>query len=258
MKAAFAEAEKDLLSGLGDANKTIRICTTVPRTVNTINTLGDQARFGLDGKLASIFVSFSTGQSGELLKQLAETTNALYGGNPVEVKGTYGLERYYFDPATKQRVKVMLGEQSVNVEFSHYLPVAELVGGDKPGLSIEGPHMPVGTQAQIKADDPAHYAQRGESARLYYPATEFAQSTTEVQIQEYAREKKSYGYRINLHHTDNEAAGDEVFDLLKAKFGEPKVDKRTTDKDKYWTFSKNGRKVEARRVSQQWQILVTK
>jgi hypothetical protein len=115
---------------------------------------------------------------------------------------------------------------------------------------------------EIKADDPTHFVSFGKDKdaleHLFYPPTDFNSLHLDVDLLMYAHDKKTYGYRINLNHADNEAAGDQVFELLKTKFGEPKVDKRTTDVDKYWTFSKNGRKVSARRVSQQWQIEVTK
>ena len=62
-----------------------------------------------------------------------------------------------------------------------------------------------------------------------------------------------------LHHTNNEAAGDEVFALLEKKFGPAKKDEKWTDKDQYFNFkSEDGKKIETRRSSQQWWIRVNK
>lgn len=258
LKEAIAEAEKDSISSLRNVQRVIHICNDAPRTVTGYTGLGDDVRFGLDGKVSSIHISFATGKSADLIKQLAATLDKTYGGNPSEVESDNGRERWYFNPAAKTQVEVSLGQDYIGVTYAGLLPVAELIGGDLPGLSVEGPHLPVGTPAQIKAADPAHYAQRGELAYLYYPPTEFSNFETEVSLLSWAHEKKTYGYRLNLHHTKNEAHGDKVFELLKAKFGEPKKDKQSTDKDVFWNFSKNGRKVQARRVSEQWQITVTK
>lgn len=258
LKKAFADAEKDLLVQIRDHRPQLRYCADLPRTVDTTAPYGDEFRFGDDGRVASMYLTFKVNKSPAMMKQLLETIDKTFGGKPVEVKTKYGTDRYYFDPTAKIRAKVTVSEQSVGLEYSKYLPVAELIGGDKPGLSIEGAHMPVGTHAEIKADDPLHFKQRGESAYLYYPATEYGYRNTEVELEQYASDRKTYGYRVVLHHTDNEAAGDQVFELLKAKFGEPKQDKKSTDKDVYYNFTKNGRKVSARRVSEQWQITVTK
>jgi len=258
LKKDLAEAEKDLLASMRDAKRTIHICFDNPRTVQMFNSLGDDARFGYDGKLSSIYISLQAGKSAELIKQTAALLDKTYGGNPVVIETDNGKDNWYFDPANKTQVRVSLGADWMGIEYGSLFPVAELIGGDKPGLSVEGAHMPVGTFEQIKADDPTHYAQRGESAFLYYPPTEFNFGQTEVDLQIYAHEKKTYAYRTVIHHTKNPAQGDKVLELLKAKFGEPKKDKKSTDKDEFWNFSKNGRKVEARRVSDQWQINVTK
>lgn len=259
LQKAYEEAQKTWNNGLRDAQKGIHICTPVPRTVEQYTSMGDTARFGMDGKLESIHISFQVAKSADLIKGLAATFDKAYGGKPVEVKEKSGaVSRYYFDPAAKTRVKVTMDENWVGLTYGWYLPVAELIGGDKPGLSIEGAHMPVGTVEEMKADDPDHWVSFETLHHLFYPPTEFGSMHTDVDINFMSNSKKSANYRVVVHHTDNEAAGDQVFELLKAKFGEPKVDKRTTDVDKYWTFSKNGRKVSARRVSQQWQIEVTK
>lgn len=258
LKNAFAEWEKDSIKRVEHSQMSIRFCTPVQRGVDTFSGLGDQIRIGEDGKVASYHISWGLNGSAELLKQLTSFFDTKFGGKPVEVKDGSSVERYYFDPAGKNRARVSITENHVGLEVSKYMPVAELIGGDKPGLSIEGAHMPGGTFEQIKADDPEHFRQHGTLAALYYPPTEFDGKNLDVDLLFYSGDKKTYGYRVNLFHKNNEAAGDEVFELLKKKFGEPKADKKSTDKDKYWNFSKNGRKVNARRVSQTWQITVTK
>ena len=62
-----------------------------------------------------------------------------------------------------------------------------------------------------------------------------------------------------FHHTNNEAAGDEVAALLEHKLGPGKKDSKWTETDQYFNFkSKDGHKVETRRASQQWWIRVNK
>jgi hypothetical protein len=249
-------AERDALYPLGDVRRELRYCPELPRTVELGKPFGDQIRFGLDGKVASIYLGFETNGSETLQQQLVALMDAKFGAATV-VPTERGIYRSYFDPASKRRAKVNVGERSVSLELSRFLPVAELIGGDKPGLSIENASLPVGTFAAIKAADHEHYRQRGVLASLYYPPTEFAQQHTEVKLDFFDKHTKTHGYSVVLHHTDNEAAGDQVLELLKAKFGEPKLDKRSTEGDQTFLFAKNGRKVSARRVKQQWQLRVT-
>lgn len=258
LQKAYEAAEKDSLSRLQDVRRELRYCPALPRAAETSKPFGDQLRFGLDGRLASVFMQFDVGNSPELIKQLLALADKTYGGKPTEIKTQYGTDRYYYDPASKLRTKVIASEQSVSFEQSRYLPLTELIGGDKPGLSIEGAHMPVGTFAEIKADDPEHYRQRGELASLYYPPTELAYQHTEADLLFYSGDKKTYGYRVNLQYEKDKATGDKIMDLLKAKFGEPKPAKGGTETDTTYNFTKNGRKVAARRVNEQFQITVTK
>ena len=88
-------------------------------------------------------------------------------------------------------------------------------------------------------------------------STEWTFWQTSVDLRWMANQKKSDGYRVVVHHTNNEPAGDVVFELLKAKYGEPKKSE-DVDKGKMHTFSKGGRTVRAWRVSEQWQLNVTK
>ena len=82
---------------------------------------------------------------------------------------------------------------------------------------------------------------------------------SELRLESYDKEPGTHSYRVVLHHTDNEAAGDQVFALLEKKLGPAKKDAKSADKDQYFNFrAKDGSKVQARRVSQQWQIEVSK
>jgi len=50
-----------------------------------------------------------------------------------------------------------------------------------------------------------------------------------------------------------------VFGLLEKKLGPANKDAKSTDNDQYFNFkAKDGSKVQARRVSQQWQIEISK
>jgi hypothetical protein len=144
------------------------------------------------------------------------------------------------------------------VSVSPYLPLTELLGGDGPGLGIETKSMLGGTYKQIAAEDPAHFRQSGELASLLFPATDFAAGPTEVSLEIWSRETKTHQYTVTLHYTDDEATGELIFTMLKAKFGEPKKDSKSTDADTTFNFKKNGRNIAARKVSQQWQLTVSK
>lgn len=257
LKQAFEANAKDSIASLRDTReRSLDLCRTAPRTVEHYSTR-DTVRIGTDGKVAYVQLAFPTGGSPELTQQLVGELDAKFG-TATEVKTDYGTDRYYFDPGSRTRAIAIVGDQNVMLRVSRYLPAAELLGGDAPGLGIEKPAMIGGTFEQIRAADPEHFRQSGELAALIYPPTEYGGEVTEINLDRWAHEKKTYGYSTVLHHTHHEPAGDQVFELLKQKFGEPKRNKRSTATDVYYDFAKNGRKISARRVSQQWQLRVTK
>jgi hypothetical protein len=257
IKDAFAKNAADSLYRLDVYQLKLRLCPKLPRTTEQYTPAGDTIRIGFDGKVLALVMSIPTGGSAELQQQILEQLDAKFG-KAIELKTEKHQVRSYFDPAAKLRAIVSVHEQSVGLEVGPYLPVAELLGGDRPGLSIEAPSMPGGTFEQIEKDDPTHFRRMGTLASLIYPPTEYGQGNTEVGLDFYDKHKETYGYHVVLHHTDREAAGDEVFALLGAKFGEPKKDAKSKEGDLYFNFAKNGRKLSARRVSQQWQLRFTK
>jgi len=257
LKQAFEDNAKDSIASLRDVReRSLDLCRSVPRTVETY-AARDTVRIGTDGRVSYVQLGFPTASSPELTKQLVAELDAKLG-TATEVKTQSSTDRYYFDPASHTRAIAIVGEQGVTLRVSRYLPAAELIGGDAPGLGIEKPAMIGGTFEQIREADPEHFRQSGVLAALIYPPTEYAGEETEISLDRWDKQTKTHGYSTVLHFTNHEPAGDQIFELLKAKFGEPKRNKRSTDTDLYYDFAKNGRKVEARRVSQQWQLRFTK
>jgi hypothetical protein len=257
IKDSLAKNAADSLYRLEPSMLRLRLCPKLPRTVEQFAPAGDVIRIGYDGKVLAFVMAIPTAGSMEVQQQVIEQLDAKFG-TPVKLDTEKQHVRSYFDPAAKLRAVATLGEQSISLEVGPYLPVADIVGGDRPGLGFETPSMPGGTFAQIAKEDPAHFKQMGKLASLYFPPTEYGSTNTEVSLDFYDKHAETYGYHVVIHHTDREAAGDAVFALLKAKFGEPKKEAKSSDIDVYWSFAKAGRKISARRVSQQWQLYVTK
>ena len=257
IKEAFAKNKEDSLYRIEDARAQLRLCRPLPRTVETTVAMGDTLRFGLDGKVQAVVFSIPTGGSAELAKLIAEELDAKFG-KPVELQRDKVAERWYFDPAGKNRAVAAFHEQSVGLTVSKYLPVAELLAGDKPGLSIETASMPVGEPAQIEKEDPEHFRRKGTLQSLIYPATDYSMWGTEIELNAYAKQKKTYEYSVVLHFEGNEPFGDEIMKLLETKFGAGKPNKRSKENDAYWDFAAKGRKVEARRTPGQIRVSVSK
>ncbi|MBA3397014.1 MAG: hypothetical protein H0T89_30570 [Deltaproteobacteria bacterium] len=259
MKEAFEENAKDSIASLRDVKRELAVCRELPRTVETGTPGRDKIRIGVDARAFAIRMVFPVSGSPELRQQLVSELDAKFG-KAVEVKWEKNVQRGYFDPAAKLQAIASIGEQSVVLEVGPYLSVAELLGGDKPGLSIETASMIGGTFEQIQKEDPTHFRQSGELAALIYPPTEFSAFQTDIGLHRFANAKKTHQYTVVLHDNHRPGAGDEVLALLKQKYGDPKPSKahKSTETDQYWDFAKLGRKVQARRVSEQWQLTYSK
>jgi hypothetical protein len=257
LKKDYEDNVKDSIASLEMSALQLRLCTGGSRTVEQFAGLGDTIYMGLDQKAFAIGMSFRTGGSPELAAQIAKELDAKFGA-ATEVKEGDDTVRYYLDPASKQRAIAKLGKDYVNLTVGPYLPVAELIGdATKPGLAIETPSMIGGTVAQIAAEDAAHIRHQGVLHSLVYPPTEWTFFQTEVRLDLWAKETRTHGYHTVLHHTHNPKAGDDLYALLETKYGKPKK-VAGDDKDKTFSFAKGGRKLEARRVSEQWQLTYAK
>lgn len=243
-----------------DKKRQLRLCLPLPRFVDEGTPFGDTVYIGRMGKVDEVMLSFRTGDSPELLAQVTQFLDAKLG-KPVELTTKSGAKsRWYFDPASKRRVHVRLDGDGFALFFGRYFPVAELLAADTPGvLSVATKSMPGGAPKAIEKEDPEHFNPHESLPELVYPASDWSNEELTVDLLSWDKAPTTYGYRVVLVHTDNEAAGDAVLALLEKKLGPAKKDAKSTDADVYYTFkTKDGAAVEARRVSQQWQITVTK
>lgn len=257
MTKAYAENAKDSLYRLENYDLQLKLCPAWSRTVEEFSPSSDTIYMGHDQKAFAIGMSLPTGGSPELAAQLVKQLDDKFGA-ATEVKGNDTTDRYYFDPATKRRAVVKVGKDYINVTVGVYMPVAELIGdASTPGLAIETPSMVGGTIEQISKENEKTIHHMGTLHELVLPPTEWTFWQTSVDLEFMAHETKSNGYRVVVHHTGYEKGGDDLYALLVAKYGEPK---KTTgdDKDKTFTFKKGNRTLSARRVSEQWQLGVTK
>ncbi len=257
IKAAIAANQADSLAQLEGSMLGISVCWPIGRTTQIYHGNDDAFTLGPDGKVLMYRMSVEVDGSPGLAKLVIADLDAKFG-TAIELKRGEDTVRTYLDPVAKLRAEVTVGPAWINLAMGPYMPLAELLGGDRPGLGIETASMPGGTFEKIQSEDPAHFRTQGVLASLVFPGTEFSLAPTEISLQRWAKETKTYGYRVVVHFTDREALGDEMFEMLKAKFGEPKADKRSTATDLFFNFAKGGRNVVARRVSQQWQIDVSK
>lgn len=246
-----------------DKKKTLRLCLALPRTIEQYTPLGDTIYFGRMGRVEEVIFSFQTGGSQELTKQMVAFFDAKYG-QPTELVNSNSLERWYFEPATKRRAVVSVSLEHVTLAVSRYMPIVDVLAADTPGvISLVTKSMPGGTPEQIQAEAPDHFNPHGTLPdtlpELVFPATDWVRQETTVDLSRNEGDKKTRGYSVVFHHSNNEAAGDEVFKMLEAKLGPAKKDSKWTEKDQYYNFkTKDGATVETRRSSQQWWIRVTK
>jgi hypothetical protein len=259
VKKAIEDYRKESFGMWHDAKHQLRLCLAQPRTVDQSTPYGDTVIFGRMGRVEEVIMSFQTGGSPELQKQLLDLFDAKYGKG-TELTTPQGKERWYFEPATKRRAIVAIGEDSIALVVGRYVPVAELLAADCPGvICVATKSMPGGTPAQIAKEDAEHFNPHGELPALVFPATDWVRQETEIGLDSYDKEPNTYAYSVVFHHENNEAAGDEVAKLLEAKLGPPKKDSKWTEKDQYFNFkTKAGKLVEARRSSQQWWVRVNK
>lgn len=261
VKASFEEYRKEALGLWHDKKKQLRLCLALPRGTEQYTPFGDTVTFGRMGKVNEVVFSFPTGGSPELEKQMLAFFDTKYGKATELTDGSGGKERWYFDPATKRRAIVMFGRgENVVLAVSSYYPIAEMLAADTPGvIAVATKSMPGGTAEQIEKEDPEHFNPHGGLEELVYPGTDWVRQETEVDLQNYEGEKATYAYTVTFHHSHNEAAGDAVMALLEAKLGPAKKASNWTETDQYYDFkTKAGKKVEARRTSQQWWLRVNK
>jgi hypothetical protein len=214
--------------------------------------------FDHDGKVSSLSVKVTVAPGSEARRGLLAFLDSKYGGSPTTIAEQRGTVRYYVEPASHLRAVVVEASDAVIVNHSRYLPISELIGGDKPGLSIEGVHMPYGLLDEIALDDPRHYVRSGDPARLFYPPTELGNEYTAIELKHYNGEPDTFAYEVDIPYRGHEPTSEHVLALLRAKFGEPTTTRRPDADNRYDTFEKGGRRVETRRFNGVWEIEVRK
>lgn len=261
VKASIEEYKKESLGLWHDKKKNLRLCLALPRGTEQFTPFGDTVTFGRMGKVLEVIFSFPTGGSPELEKQMLAFFDGKYG-KATELTTSTGKERWYFDPATKQRAIVSYGGTGENIVLvvGNYYPIAEMLAADTPGvIAVATKSMPGGTADAIAKEDPEHFNPHGELAELVFPGTDWVRQETDVGLDFYAGDKSSYAYSVTFHHSNNDAAGDEVMALLEKKLGPLKKASNWTEKDQFFEAkTKAGKKVELRRTSQQWWVRVNK
>lgn len=257
MKKAFEENAKDSIARLENHDLQLKLCPAWGRTIQEYSPSNDTIYIGHDQRAFAVGMSFPTGGSPDLSAQLVKQLDEKFG-TATEIKAGDSTERYYFDPATKMKAVAKVGKDYLVLNVGPYMPVAELIGdASTPGLAIETPSMVGGTVEQISKENEKTIHHMGTLHELVYPPTEWSFWQTKIDLNWMAKETKSYGYRVVLHHTNNPKARDDLHALLIAKYGEPKKSEGQ-DSDRTLSFAKGNRKLSARLVSEQWQLQITK
>jgi hypothetical protein len=258
IKKAYEENAKDSLYRLENSQLQLRFCPAWSRTIEEYSPSADTIYMGHDGKAFAVSMSFPTGGAPEIAAQLVKDFDAKFGNATELTESETTKARYYFDPEKKMRAVAKVGKDYVNLSVGPYMPVADIIGdASKPGFAIETASMVGGTLEQISKENEKTIHHMGTLHELVLPPTEWTFWQTNVDLRWMANEKKSDGYRVVVHHSNNEPAGDAVFELLKAKYGEPKKVKPEGEGTMH-TFQKGGRTLSAWRVNEQWQLRVTK
>lgn len=261
VKKSFEEYRKEGLGMWHDKKKELRLCLALPRGTEQYTPFGDTVTFGRMGKVLEVRFSFPTGGAAELEKQMLAFFDGKYG-KATELTTSQGKERWYFDPATKQRAIVYYGGQGENVVLavSGYYPLAEMLAPDAPGVIAPATKsMPGGSVEAIEKEDPEHFNPHGGLPELVYPPTDWVRQETEIDLDFYEGDKSSYAYSVNIHFGDNPAAGDEIMKMLEAKLGPAKKAANWKEDDQFYDFkTKAGKRVEARRTKSVWWLRVNK
>ena len=245
-----------------DQPHVLRLCLPQPRYVDESVPYGDMIYVGRMGKVESAVLTFRTDGAEPLTKDAIAVLDAKFGKPELITTASGTKERWYFDLASHRKVVAAFSDESFALTISRYSAIAEWLAADKPGaLSIATKSMPVGTPAAIGKEDPEHFNPHGELPQLVFPGSDYSTAETEVELSSMAHEPKTYGYHTMIPFTDNEPAGDAIFALLETKFGhaKPDPDQPSTATGKFYLWrTKDGQKVSGWRVSQQWQITVTR
>lgn len=258
VKAAIEEYQKEWASQWHDLKHSVRLCLAEPRFVDEGTPYGDRLDIGRMGKVEEAVFELRTGGSPELQKQLIAFADAKFGKAIETTSSTGTKERWYFDPAGHHRAVLSLGDDSSALWYGRYLPVAELIAADKPGvLSVATKSMPGGAPKAIAAEDAEHFNPHGTLPLLVFPATDWVHQETEVQLESYDKAPTTYAYRVSVWY--EAPAADDVHKLLDAKLGAGKAQAGGTDKDTTWAWkAKDGSKVTARQTPGVWSIEVAK
>ena len=180
VKASIEEYRTDWNGLWYDKKHQLRLCLALPRTLEQYTPLGDTIYVGRMGRVEEVVFTFQTGGSPELTKQTLDFFDAKYG-KATELTTSTGKERWYFDPATKQRAIILVGDESISLVAGRYYPIAEMLAADAPGvIAVATKSMPGGKPAQIEKEDPEHFNPHGTLPRLVYPATDWARQETEI------------------------------------------------------------------------------
>ncbi len=261
VKKSIEEYKAESLGMWHDKKKDLRLCLALPRGTEQFTPFGDRVTFSRMGKVLEVYFTFPTGGSPDLEKQMLAFFDGKYGKATELTNSSGGKERWYFDPATKQRAIVMYGQgDSVGLGVSSYYPLTELLAPEAPGVIAPATKsMPGGTADAIAKEDPEHFNPHGGLPELVYPPSDWIRQETEIDLGFYEGDKSSYAYSINIHFGDNAAAGDEIQKMIEAKLGPAKKASNWTEADQFYDFkTKTGKKVEGRRTKGVWWLRVNK
>ncbi len=256
---AFTEHVADSLNQFPpNYGSQIDICWQTKRGMHPYSASPGKVSFGGNGRVVAFYLSVVTGGSAPYAKTQIAVLDAKFG-TPVVVAVKDGEERYYFDAASKHKVKVSRDKDNsyVTIAYQQYMPLEELLGGDGPGISVEPPSV-FGSFEAIAKEDPEHFQPSGVLASLFYPGTEYAGGLTEIQLNKMAHAKKVSSYKFVLHYGDNPAHEAEILELLEKKWGAPSSPKKEASNGKYLNYKNGKRKISVWQVNTQFQITVSK
>lgn len=206
-------------------------------------------------------------------------------GAPKDAKDTLGKpELWWFNPEANLRMKIAdsFSDGEAHVEFTHYWPVTQLIGGegkelafekDAPllGITVADLEAKYGNFIKKKSEEEAKKDQEdiaklaGEDAKalmgkptasidLEYPPTEWGSYWTPVYLS-WSDEGKVERFWFGLDFEAHEPAKAELLALFKAKWGEP-----TEEEDlgrKILVFSQDPRiEVKEDTISNKWDVTV--
>lgn len=144
-------------------------------------------------------------------------------GESKTLKDVLGDKKFWYDAEKGIRVSAKVEDDGVELEYSRYLPLANLIGAKGPKWGFETTPLVGATADALAKAYPSFEAKPdGSSATVDFLPTDYEGATGTTSILMFLTDGTVREWRLTLEYEDYGPAKEEMQGLLAAKFGEPK------------------------------------